>query len=140
MKKQPQWINTDQLRIPKLQITNYFIHLCGILAWPILIYLSFFSWLNMQHWVVAVLINQTLHSCKRQKFGQIITYHWWLVDVLSNIPTRGKSSRPMPTTKSITVWENQLQDGFLYINVQLVWQCLCYFICFTKVLISRQYN
>ena len=43
MKKQPQWINTEQWAYQSCESQlNYFIHLCGVLSWPTFIHLILF--------------------------------------------------------------------------------------------------
>jgi hypothetical protein len=41
---------------------------------------------------------------------------------------------PLPTINSIAAWENEFHPEIVHIHLVLVWQCLCCFIFFTKLL------
>jgi hypothetical protein len=82
-------------------------------------------------WVAAILIDQTSHSFKRQKFGRIITYQlWWLMELLQEAAVEGVYAALETRPSQGHLLQIQLQC--MKINFRMAF--------FTKVLISGQYN
>jgi len=91
MKKQPKWINTEQLSIPKLRITTNLFYSslwCTCLTYTYSSVILFMGKYETLYGLLQYLLIKH-YSPLREKFGRIITYQLWKVEVLHEIAVEG---------------------------------------------------